>query len=107
MGILQLRRSSLLFTDSLTTDLESELLYDWRFTANQFTLAPSPLRLTTSIFFQMNTCGYNPYVTFSLTRGWVYRLHLLLALATAVILGYESRGTPHWPVINNIVYEVC
>jgi hypothetical protein len=30
---------------------ESELLYDWRFTANQFVLATSPLRLTTSIFF--------------------------------------------------------
>jgi hypothetical protein len=30
--------------------LESELLYDWRFTANQFVLATSPLRPTTSIF---------------------------------------------------------
>jgi hypothetical protein len=30
---------------------ESELLYDWRFTANQFFLAPSPLRLTDRIFF--------------------------------------------------------
>jgi hypothetical protein len=29
----------------------SELLYDWRFTANQFILAPSPLRITTSNFF--------------------------------------------------------
>jgi hypothetical protein len=26
---------------------ELELLYDWQFTANQFVLAPSPLRLTT------------------------------------------------------------
>jgi hypothetical protein len=30
---------------------ESELLYDWRFTANQFVLAPSPLRPTTRYFF--------------------------------------------------------
>jgi hypothetical protein len=30
---------------------ESKLLYDWRFTANQFVLASSPLRLTTSDFF--------------------------------------------------------
>jgi hypothetical protein len=30
---------------------------------------------------------------FSLTRGRVCRLQLLLALASAVILGYESRGT--------------
>jgi hypothetical protein len=44
-------------------------------------------------FFQLNTCGYNPYVTSSLTRGWVCRLQLLLALASAVILRSESRGT--------------
>jgi hypothetical protein len=36
---------------------ESELLYDWRFASNQFILAPSPLRLTTSKFFQLNPCG--------------------------------------------------
>jgi hypothetical protein len=40
---------------------ESELLYDWRFTANHFILATSPLRLTTSYFiFQLNTCCYRP-----------------------------------------------
>jgi hypothetical protein len=27
----------------------SELLYDWRFTANQFVLAPSPLSITTRV----------------------------------------------------------
>jgi hypothetical protein len=73
---------------------ESELLYDWRFTANQFVLATSPLRLTKSNFiFQLNTCGYSPYVTSSLTRGWVCRLQLLLVLATAVILMSESCRT--------------
>jgi hypothetical protein len=42
-------------------------------------LLTSPLRLTTSNFiFQLNTCGYSPYVTSSLTRGWVCRLQLLL-----------------------------
>jgi hypothetical protein len=51
---------------------ESELLYDWRFTANQLVLATSPLRLTTSILFiQLNACYHSPYVTSSLTRGWV------------------------------------
>jgi hypothetical protein len=30
-------------------EIESELLYDWRFTINQFVLAPSPLIPTTSI----------------------------------------------------------
>jgi hypothetical protein len=68
---------------------ESGLLFDWRFTANQFILAPCPLRPTTIIFFQLNTCAYSPYVTSSLTRGWVCRLKLLLALASAVI-GSES-----------------
>jgi hypothetical protein len=42
---------------------------------------------------QLNTCGYSPYVTSSLTRVWVCRLQLLLGLASAVILRSESRGT--------------
>jgi hypothetical protein len=51
------------------------------------------LRLTTKTAnVQLNTCGYRPYVTFSLTRGWVCRLQLLLVLASAVILGSKSRG---------------
>jgi hypothetical protein len=33
------------------SESESELLYDWRFTANQFVLTPSPLRLTARIVF--------------------------------------------------------
>jgi hypothetical protein len=73
---------------------ESEALYDWQFTANQFILATSPLRLTTSNFiFQLDTCGYSFYVTSSLTRGWICRLQLLLVLASAIILRSESRGT--------------
>jgi hypothetical protein len=71
----------------------SELFYEWRFTANQFVLATSPLRPTTRIFmFQLNTCGYSPYVTSSLTRWWVCHLQLLLGLASAVILRSESQG---------------
>jgi hypothetical protein len=54
----------------------SKLLYDWRFTANQFVLAPRRLRPTTrDFFFQLNSCGNSPYVTSSLTR----RSNLLLA----------------------------
>jgi hypothetical protein len=75
------------------SESESELLYDRRFTANQFVLAPSPLRLKARIFSQLNSCGHSPYITSSLTRGWVCHLQLLLALASAVILGSESRGT--------------
>jgi hypothetical protein len=66
---------------------ESELLHEWRFTANQFVLAPSPLRLTATMFSQMNTCGHSPYITSSLTKGWVCHLQLLLALASEFILG--------------------
>jgi hypothetical protein len=73
------------------SESESELLYDWRFTANQFVLAISPLRLTTNNFiFQLNACGYSPYVTSAITRGWVCHLQTLLVLASAVILRSES-----------------
>jgi hypothetical protein len=73
---------------------ETELLYDWRFTANQFVFAPSPLRLTDRKYFsQLNTCGHSPYILSSLTRGWVFHLQLLLPLASALTLGSESRGT--------------
>jgi hypothetical protein len=77
----------------------SELLYDWRFTANQFALATSPLSLTTrSFIFQMNACGYNPYIPSSLTRGWVCHLQLLLVLDSVVILRSESYGT-HYHIL--------
>jgi hypothetical protein len=49
--------------------------------------------MTRIFIFQLNTCGYGPYVTSSLTRGWVCRLQLLLGVASAVILRSESRGT--------------
>jgi hypothetical protein len=73
---------------------ESELLYDLRYTANQFVLAPSPLTLRARILFsQLNTCGHSPYIISPLTGGWFCNLQLLLALASAVILRSEPRGT--------------
>jgi hypothetical protein len=66
-------------TNSLS---ESELLYDSLFTANQFVLAPSSLRLTASIFKRNPYC-HSPYVTSSLTRGWLCRLQILLVFASA------------------------
>jgi hypothetical protein len=46
---------------SSRSESEPELLYDWRFTANQFVLTTGPLRPTTSNFiFQLNICGYSP-----------------------------------------------
>jgi hypothetical protein len=69
--------SNIRYNSSLKS--KSELPYDLRFAANQFVLATSPLRLTTSNFiFQVNTCDYSPYVTSSLMRGWVCRLQLLM-----------------------------
>jgi hypothetical protein len=44
-------------------------------------------------FLQLNTCGHNRYVISSLTRIWVCRLQLLLALASELILRSESRST--------------
>jgi hypothetical protein len=44
-------------------------------------------------FFQLNPCGHTPYVTSSLTTGWVCCLQFLLGLASAVILRSEFRWT--------------
>jgi hypothetical protein len=86
----------------MSSESESELLYDWRFTTNQFILAPSPLRLTAKNFFQLNTCVDSPYVTSSLTRGWVCRLQLLLAFVSALILMSESRRTHEHILLSQI-----
>jgi hypothetical protein len=57
-------------------------------------LAISLLRLTTSNFIiQLYACCRSPYVTSSLTKGWVCLLQLLLVLASAVIFRAEARGT--------------
>jgi hypothetical protein len=89
--------------DNSYSESESESLYDWRFTANQFVLATSSLTPTTRNFiFQLNTCGYSPYLPSSLTRWWVCRLELLLVLASAVILRFESRGTHDYTLLSQI-----
>jgi hypothetical protein len=54
--------------DPLKTESESVLLYDWQFTANQFGLGPSSLRLMTTFFFFLQL---NPQ-----TIGWVCLLHI-------------------------------
>jgi hypothetical protein len=81
------------------SESHSELLYDRRFTANEFFLATSPLRLTTSNFiFQLNTYDYSPYVTSSLTTGWVCRLQLLL-VGRNVFTEPLFRNGLHNPVV--------
>jgi hypothetical protein len=56
-------------------------------------LGAKPLKIHDQQIFQLSTCGYNPCVTSSLTRGWVCSIQLLLDLASAVILGSDSNGT--------------
>jgi hypothetical protein len=86
-----LERANLNHWTTHVRERKRELLYDRRFTANQLVLATSPLRLTTSNFFQLNTCGHSPYLTSSLTRGWVCSLQFMLVLASAVICRSEYR----------------
>jgi hypothetical protein len=54
-----------------------------------------------TVFFQLYIYR-SPYVTSSLTRGCVYRLQLLLVLASAVILRSESRGTQDQILLSQI-----
>jgi hypothetical protein len=58
--------------------------------------------MTSNFIFQLNTCGYSPYVTSSPTRGWVCYLQLLLVLASAVILRSESHGTHNHILVSQI-----
>jgi hypothetical protein len=67
-------------------------------------LGDMPLNTHGQIFVsQLNTCGHSLCVTSFLTRGWVFRLRLLLALASAVILRSESRGTHDHILLSQIV----
>jgi hypothetical protein len=47
-----------------------------------------------NIFFfsQLNTCGHSPYISSSVTWRLVFQLQLLLTLASAFNLGFDSRG---------------
>jgi hypothetical protein len=69
----------------------SELLYDWGFTAVSLSWRQSLETHDQYFCFKLNTCAYSPYATSCLPREWVCRLQLLLVLASAVILRYESR----------------
>jgi hypothetical protein len=56
-----------------------------------------------AFLFQLNTCFHSPYVTFSPMRGWVCSWQLLLALASAAILGSASRGTHDHILLSQIL----
>jgi hypothetical protein len=53
-----------------------------------------PLEAPGQTFFsQLNICGHSPYITSSLTRGWICHLQRLVVLASAFTLWFVSRGT--------------
>jgi hypothetical protein len=56
-------------------------------------LGAKPLKNRDQHLFQLNTCSNNPYIAYSVTRGWVCRSQFLLVLTSAVTLRSESRGT--------------
>jgi hypothetical protein len=67
----------------------SKLLYDWRFTANQFVLATSPLRLATRDFFQLNSCDNIPNISSSLTKDCIFLYWIRLAFRQMYISHIE------------------
>jgi hypothetical protein len=66
------------FTLRLVVYLQPVRLGALRLTARDFCFLTDPLR------------GQIPYITSSITRGWVCRLQLVLVLASAVILGSDT-----------------
>jgi hypothetical protein len=64
---------------------ESKLLYDWQFTASQFFLASSPLRLMTRDFlFQLNPCSNSLYVNILSDEKMGLSLTNMLGLSSSV-----------------------
>jgi hypothetical protein len=77
---------------SPASDQGSKLLYDWWFSANQFFLASSPLRITfRDVFPQLNPCGNSPYVTLSLTKRWDCLLWICLAFRQMCISHFIEK----------------
>jgi hypothetical protein len=65
-------------------ELESELLYDWRFTVNQFVLAQTSLRLSTTNYFVF---AAEPLLSWSL---WVCLLRMGFPLSSVPIAHENS-----------------
>jgi hypothetical protein len=73
---------------------KSNLYYDRRSVSQSVLEESTHLGLTTRSLLLSDSCGFVCMRhSLSMTRGRVYRLLLLLALASAVIFGSEFRGT--------------
>jgi hypothetical protein len=76
-------------TDSSKTSKNQSQSYGWRFTANQFGLAPSSLRLTSRVsFLQLYRCGHSSYVTYLWREGEFFLMNML-ALYEVYIFTYS------------------
>jgi hypothetical protein len=60
---LRMNHEWILLYDWMRSESESKLFYDWRLTADQFILVSSPLKITTTDFFNWTLSGNSPYVT--------------------------------------------
>jgi hypothetical protein len=69
----------------------SKLCYDRRSVGQSVLVSNTHLGPKTTFLLLSDSCEFLLYGTPSLTRGRVYRLQLLLDLASAVILASESR----------------
>jgi hypothetical protein len=93
---------------------ESKLLYDWRFTANQFVLAPSPLRITTSDFFYWSSL-YSPGMDHTENVSFIIACSLVAgetcpqscSLATALVLSpVYTAVTCQWVYIPQVFSHI-
>jgi hypothetical protein len=80
---------------------ESGLLYDWGFTANQFVLAPSPLRPTTNIFSTEPLCNIfsdeRMGVLFTIAGGSRQRSHCRVRVMTIFTVSDSRLLQPGGP----------
>jgi hypothetical protein len=87
-----------LFSNSHSeSESESELLYDWRLTAKQFVLAPSPWRITTRVFFlQLNPCSRSLFKESVQIRGplWHFVTSLFFTVRTSSPTPNPQAGGP-------------
>jgi hypothetical protein len=78
---------------------ESGSFYDWWFIANQFVLAPSPMRLTK--FFHLNRCGNNDeWMVFALTNRLRFAIGNCTYRAYSILLKFFLLHYIHKPSLS-------
>jgi hypothetical protein len=88
---------------AITPKSKSKLCYDRRSVGQSVLVSTTHQRPKTRFFFivrQLRVCWHGAP---SLTKGRVCRLQLLLALASAVILGTKSHGTHYHILLTQIL----